>query len=482
MEDREIRLEGYRIGIDAATGVVRVAAIRDRDGRVLALAERPFDVVADDVRREIDLLAVEQALLGAFGEVVASVDSRGPIVAIGIAATASTVAVVDPRDGRPLGPGLLWADQRASREAAALRQVGHPALERMLGHVSPEWGIAKFAWLSAAGRLEPSDRIVVELADWLGFRATGTWIANAGTREWGWAGGDDGALPVALLEAAGAPTAIAAQVVPKVRRSGATLGAVRVHSGWPTAAHGAPVLVGGMDSHLAAVGMGVAANGRLCLTVGSSSAAIGGLACGDARGRMYGPLRTAVPGLTEGVWQGGQTTAGLAAAWARRVLGGSAAALERAAAAAPAGSRGVTFRETMVDRRNPAPRAPMAGAWTGLRLEHGPGDLYRAVLEGIALGLAEACDGLRPREVVAAGGMLRSALFREILADVLGRPVIRSRDEASAALLGAAFADTPERVPDLIRVASVIEPSGADYAEARRRYRAASRLDPCDEA
>jgi sugar (pentulose or hexulose) kinase len=69
--------------------------------------------------------------------------------------------------------------------------------------------------------------------------------------------------------------------------------------------------------------------------------------------------------------------------------------------------------------------------------------------------------------------MLRSALFRGILADVLGRPVIRSRDEASAAMLGAAFADAPERVPELVRVASVVEPSGADYAEARRRYLAA---------
>ena len=71
MEDREIRQEGYRIGIDAATGVVRVAAIRDRDGRILARAERPFDITADDVRREVDLLAVERALLGALPEVLA---------------------------------------------------------------------------------------------------------------------------------------------------------------------------------------------------------------------------------------------------------------------------------------------------------------------------------------------------------------------------------------------------------------------------
>jgi sugar (pentulose or hexulose) kinase len=481
MEDGEIRREGYRIGIDAATGVVRVAAFRDRDGRVLARAERSFDIVAEDIRREIDFVAVERALLAALSEVVADVAAGGPILAIGIAATASTVAVVDRGDGQPLGAGLLWADHRATGEAAALRAVGHPDLERMLGHVSPEWGIAKLAWLSAAGRLEAPDGIVVELADWLAYRATGTWIANAGTREWGWAGGDDGTLPGDLLEAAGVPTAAAARVASPVGLTGDILGPVLPRSGWPAPAHGAPVLVGGMDSHLAAVGMGVAAPGRLCLTVGSSSAAIGGLACGDARGRMYGPLRNAVPGLPGGAWQGGQTTAGLAAAWARRVLGGSAPALERKAAAAPPGSRGVTFRETMIDRRTPSPRAPMTGAWTGLRLEHGPGDLYRAVLEGIAFGLAEACAGLRPREVVVAGGMLRSALFGAILADVLGRSVIRSQDAATAAMLGAAFADAPERVPDLVRIAAVIEPSGADYTEARRRYLAAEPPPTLDE-
>ncbi len=482
MEDGEIRREGYRIGIDAATGVVRVAAFRDRDGRVLARAERRFDIVAEDIRREIDFVAVERALLDALREVVSDVRAGGPMLAVGIAATASTVAIVDRRGGRPLGPALLWTDHRATREAAALRAAGHPHLERMLGHVSPEWGIAKLAWLSAAGPLQVSDGIVVELADWLGYRATGMWVANAGTREWGWAGGDDGRVPEALIEAAGQPIAAAAQVASEVRVSGEMLGPVLEGSGWPAVAHGAPVLVGGMDSHLAALGMGVTAPGRLCLTVGSSSAAIGGLACGDVRGRMYGPLRSAVPGLPDGAWQGGQTTAGLAAAWARGVLGGSAGALERAAAAVPAGSRGVTFRETMIDRRTPSPRAPMTGGWTGLRLEHGPGDLYRAVLEGIAFGLAEACAGLRPREVVAAGGMFRSALFGGILADVLGRPIMRSRDEASAAMLGAAFADAPERVPGLVRIASVIEPSGADYAEARRRYLAAEPSRSPDEA
>ena len=401
---------------------------------------------------------------------VAAVPSGLRPVSIGIAATASTVAIVRPHDGAPQRPGILWADHRATREADTIRGAGHRNLERMLGHVSPEWGIAKLAWLAASGELAGTSGIVVEAADWLGFRLTGLWAANAGTREWGWAGGDDGRVPADLLEAAGAPGGTAERVIHKVRPSGSVLGAVRDGAGWPDDLRGVPVLVGGMDSYLAAVGSGAAAPGRLCLTVGSSSAAIGGLACGDATGRMFGPLRTAIPGLP-GAWQGGQTTAGLAAAWARDVLGGSVAALDRAAAASPPGSRGVTFRETLLDRRNPDPRSPLSGGWSGLHLDHGRGDLYRATLEGIAFGLAEACAGLEPSEVVASGGMMRSVLFRAILADVLRRPVARLRMTiGSAAALGAAFADVPERVPAVIRVAAVTDPSGADYGAARERY------------
>jgi len=188
--------DGYRIGIDAATGVVRVAAFRDSDARLLASAEAPFEVVVDGPAREVDFLAVESAGCQALADVVAAIPDRFRPAAIGIAATASSVAVVGRRDGRPNRRGVMWADHRATAEAGAIKAAGHLNLERMLGHVSPEWGIAKLAWLARSGALGRTDDVVVELADWLGFRATGTWAANAGTREWGWAGGDDGVVEI----------------------------------------------------------------------------------------------------------------------------------------------------------------------------------------------------------------------------------------------------------------------------------------------
>ena len=441
---------------------------------MLASASSAFEVAVDGARREVEIRDVESAIRGALAQVVAAVSDDLKPISVGIATTASTVAIVDPGDGEPEGPGIMWADHRATRQAAMIRAAGHPNLHRMLDHVSPEWGIAKLAWLASAGALDRSSGIVVELADWLGFRATGIWAANAGTREWGWAGGDDGRVIGTLLEAAGARGTAAERVISEVRPTGSVLDVVQAASGWPAKLFDIPVLVGGMDSYLAAVGMGAASPGRLCITVGSSSAAIGGLACGDARERMFGPLRTAVPGLTDGAWQGGQTTAGLAAAWARTALGGSDAALDRAAADAPPGSRGVTFRETMLDRRNPDPRSPLRGAWSGLRLDHARGDLYRAVLEG------SRSDS--PKRV-AASSLPRSSRPAECcgtISSARSSPTSSSdRWRASGRRtpprpLGRHSADVPERVAALIPTAATIEPSGADYEEARIRYLRAS--------
>jgi xylulokinase len=64
----------------------------------------------------------------------------------------------------------------------------------------------------------------------------------------------------------------------------------------------------------------------------------------------------------------------------------------------------------------------------GLDLTHRRAHLYRAVLEGIALGFRDCLEAARDAgvafaEVVAANGAGRSALLRQTLADALGVPV-----------------------------------------------------------
>jgi xylulokinase len=225
---------------------------------------------------------------------------------------------------------------------------------------------------------------------------------------------------------------------------------------------GATVTMGGMDSYMAAHGQGVSVPGRLAATFGSSSSLIAGESTGDARGWLYGPMRRILPGPSA-YWQGGQSTAGLALDAVARVAGRTWRELEPPAAAIPPGSDGLVFRETLLDRRAPWPRAGMRGVFDGLSLAHGTGHLGRAALEGVVFGARLAARPLSPDEIVITGGLAESPLFRDVLATAMKRRVGTLRHR-SAAAFGAAFAHATDDVASLNPVVSWTEPSPADPA------------------
>ena len=118
------------------------------------------------------------------------------------------------------------------------------------------------------------------------------------------------------------------------------------------------------------------------------------------------------------------------------------AQLEAEAAAVPPGAGGVLMLPYLHGERAPVWDERARGVFAGLELSHGRGHLYRAVLEGIALGfrhcLAIAREGgLRVTEALATDGGGQSALFRQILAEALGVPVTWS--SASGTGRGAAM-------------------------------------------
>ena len=460
-----------RMGVDVGTTAVRVAAYADIDGELLASAERPIALHVRGPKRELDVEAAWRQLTDALAEVDRSLcvmQERTSVSTIAVASTASTILATDTHL-EPIGRALMWSDHRAIAEADEIRATGHPRLEPMLGHVSPEWGLPKLVHLArrwtVAGRREGH---ILELIDWLNWRLSGSLVGNAGIREWGWCATADGALDPTLVALLGMPNA-GDLVASRVLMTGSPIGPLRSELAERFGSlRGATVLMGGMDSYLAAFGQGVGRSGRLAVSFGSSSSFLAGTDSGDAQGRMFGPLRNILPG-PRAYWHGGQTTAGLAVDWFLRIFRQERESLELAAARVLPGSDGAVFRETLLDRRVPRPAAPLRGAWAGIGLAHTPAHLYRSILEGICLGVRYASDGLAPRDVIVGGGLAESNLMLAILADVLGRPVSRVR-HAQPAAFGVAFAGAGERIPELNSVVQTIEPSGADYDRIFARY------------
>ena len=91
----------------------------------------------------------------------------------------------------------------------------------------------------------------------------------------------------------------------------------------------------------------------------------------------------------------------------------------------PPGSDGLLFLPYLTGERSPHPDPAARGAFVGLTLAHDRRHMTRAVLEGVAFGLRDGLDLMigagmpAPDQIRASGGGTASALWRQILADVL---------------------------------------------------------------
>ena len=186
-------------------------------------------------------------------------------------------------------------------------------------------------------------------------------------------------------------------------------------------------------------------------------------------------------------------SAGAALGWFRRVLLGadvvglSYEELIAEADAVPVGAEGLTFLPYLTGERTPHADSNARGVFVGLHSGHERGHLVRAVLEGVTFALRDSLElmrdlGVDATESVAVGGGARSAIWRQMQADVLGVPVVTVGPSGGApygaAILAAVgsggFATVKEACQDWIRPIDRISPrsgNGDVYDEAYERYR-----------
>jgi xylulokinase len=110
----------------------------------------------------------------------------------------------------------------------------------------------------------------------------------------------------------------------------------------------------------------------------------------------------------------------------------------------PAGSEGLVFLPYLTGERAPYPDPNAKGAFIGLTVRHGLPHMTRAVLEGVAFGLRDSFELIQGAglgqidQVRVSGGGARSALWRQILADVLDTELVTVNTTEGAAY-GAAL-------------------------------------------
>ena len=207
-------------------------------------------------------------------------------------------------------------------------------------------------------------------------------------------------------------------------------------------AQGTPVMVGTVDAVAEAVSVGVQAPGDMMLMYGSTIFII------QVTGRpVRDPRLWYAPWLVPGTHasMAGLSTSGTLTRWFRDQLARDAGfeALVREAEASPKGARGLLCLPHFSGERTPFHDAQAKGAFVGLDLTHTRGDLFRAVLEGIAAGTACVLEtyrevGADPARVYAVGGGTKNAPWTQATSD-LGQVPQLVRQRTVGASYGDAF-------------------------------------------
>ncbi|MBN1093722.1 carbohydrate kinase [Blastococcus sp. TML/M2B] len=454
------------LGADVGTSGLKLVAL-DAGGVVVAEAER--DHAVDRPRpgwAETDVRVWRAALEAALGDVVPALGGR-PVGALGLSGQMHGAVLVDAA-GRPVRPAVLWPDGRAAAELARWRRLPEADRAALANPLVPGMTGPVLAWLAAhepgvleraAAVLLPKDALRAALVPGADVAVTDRSDASA-TLLWdvvadGWSA------------AATAAAGVAPELLPEVRPGTAVVGT--------TALGGAevPVVVGGADTPLALLAAGT--TGGLQINLGTGIQVLRPASAphpaADPSTHTYADV--------EGGWyaMAALQNGGSAWAWVREVLGLGWDGFFDAAAAGPPGAGGALFRPFLTGERGGIAGPDDRGGWTGLSATTTRVDLARAAVEGVAFAVAAAVRSLDLRDdgtpVVVTGGGARPAVVRQVLADVLGRPVghlpLRSASAIGAAVLaarGVGVDVVPRRRPE----PPVRPRSDARLADAARRW------------
>ncbi len=471
------------LGIDVGTSSVK-ALLVDAAGRVLATGAERIPLIADDaLQAEEDAQIWWQATVSAVRSCLGGT-AGVRLEAVGLTGQKHAFLPLDVA-GRPLTNAVLWADGRATVEAAEMRSV-FPAAARRTG-LLPQPGFLIPKWLRFL-RSDPECAArtakLIYAKDWLRLRLTGSFATDRTEasssqaydfRRDSWS---ESLMRVFDLRPDTLPI-----VHPSTAQAGTVNQAGSDATGIPM---GTPVVAGAGDNEAAAVGCGALGGGRVAVILGTSGTVVGWA----KRRATAGGLSWNRHVLKQGYASTGTVlSAGRALRWVRRLAFGRdfdlAQVLEAAAATDPHVAP-LVFLPSLVGERSPVPDPLATGAFVGLRPQHGRGHLARAVIDGVSLALAEVLVLMRGAGVsvsqlrITSGGGA-SRLWRRTIAAAAGVPVVRIKEREGpalgAAMLAAAMVGRGGTLPELIeRWVQAGPPEEPDPQEAERLQELGTRL------
>ncbi len=466
------------LGIDLGTSAIKTILV-DGQQRILAATTTPLQTSRPHPGWS------EQAPEDWWQAACATVDALaretgglGPLGAIGLSGQMHGLVLLDD-ENRVLRPAILWNDARASAEAELIAQ-SHPEFPAITGAAqSPSFWPAKLLWLQ---RHEPEIfariRRLLPPKDYLRLRLTGlhrtdgcdaggTLLFDEAHRCW-----SAEILSACKLSASWLPEPAEGD------RPGGVLLA-EVAEGWGLQPGKVIVAGSGGDAAAGAIGIGAVGNGDAYISLGTSAQIF--VTTAAYRPALEAGVQAFAHALS-GLWfQAAAVLNGASAlAWATRMLGhDDPAALLAETAAHYSGPGALLFLPYLTGERCPHNDPHARGVLFGLTPSTMPAEIVQAVIEGVAYSLADALESLARagttlREAALVGGGARSAFWTQIIADVIGIPVVRYAASETGPAFGAArlarLALTGESTGEVCRRPAILDRTAPDH-ERHEAYR-----------
>jgi xylulokinase len=468
----------YLLGLDIGTSGAK-ALLCDEHGKVLATATAEYPLhTPHPLWSEQDPAdwwrGAQEAIRGVIGNV-----DVAQIAGLGLTGQMHGAVFLDEAS-HVIRRALLWNDQRTAAECDEITQrVGAVRLIEIAGNPAlTGFQAPKILWLRnhepenyarLAQVLLPKDYIRLKLT---GVSATdaadaaGTLLLDLRKRDYS----DE------ILGALDIPRPWLPRVYEGPEVTGHLLPAVAADLGLPA---GLPVIAGGGDNAAAAIGTGVVRAGVVSSSIGTSGVlfAHSDSIALDPQGRLH-TFCHSVPNQYH--LMAVTLSAGGAFRWLRDTLKATSYdEMTTAAASIPPGAEGLLFLPYLTGERTPHLDPLARGAFVGLTARHTQAHLIRAVMEGVVYSLRDGLNIMRGlnvpiEQIRATGGGGRSALWRQMQADIYGTEVVTLAAEEGpaygAALLAGVgtgvFANVNDAVDKCVSVTGSTQPD----PEAQARY------------
>jgi xylulokinase len=433
------------LGIDSGTKSTRALVLDAESGKVVALAQQTYETISGLPRGQVEQSPQTwiDATDATIRECLARIHKRrADIVAIGVSAQQHGLVTLDARN-QPIRPAKLWCDTSAAAQSEKLNKAfGNvdELIQRTGNAIFPGYTAPKLLWLKEN---EPQNfrriRTVLLPHDYINFwltgerqmeysDASGTGLMDVRTRTW--------YAPLFQF----IDKDLAAKF-PPLRSSARPAGLLRSAHAKEWGLRG-DVLVsaGGGDNMMGAVGTGNIKPNMITVSLGTSGTvyAFAEKPIVDPKGELAAFCDSTDHWLLLACTM----NVAFAVQQIMKLFHWDAAKLEKSVASVPPGGRGLLFLPYLQGERLPnLPRG--SGVLHGLNLENmNAPEMARAIVEGVTTGLARGLRriidlGIVPKELRVTGGGSKSAVWRQIVADAFGYPVVALKVPEGAAL-GAA--------------------------------------------